>query len=68
MFAESAVLQNVPVVYRLQDDRMANPDRLSLENRNLHVVPVIEGEPQLRLLNFQHNAIPRIEVWAGGSS
>ena len=45
------------VVVRHTNDRLRNPDRLNLDNRELHDIPIIDGEPQIRLLNFQHNLI-----------
>ncbi|XP_059163229.1 leucine-rich repeat-containing protein 49-like isoform X2 [Physella acuta] len=61
IFAESPSAPGVPVVYRTADERASNPDRLNLDRRKLAVCPVLEGEEQLRLLNYQHNFITRIE-------
>ncbi|XP_031566917.1 leucine-rich repeat-containing protein 49-like [Actinia tenebrosa] len=61
IFAESPSAPGVPVVYRLPDERQANPDRLNLDRRRLTVCPLLEGEENLRLLNFQHNLITKIQ-------
>ncbi|ELT96533.1 hypothetical protein CAPTEDRAFT_183497 [Capitella teleta] len=49
------------MVYRTPEERAANPDRLNLDRRRLAVCPILEGEEQLRLLNYQHNLISRID-------
>ncbi|GFO46250.1 leucine-rich repeat-containing protein 49 [Plakobranchus ocellatus] len=61
IFAESPSAPGVPVVYRTPDERASNPDRLNLDRRKLTVCPILEGEEQLRLLNYQHNLIGRIQ-------
>ncbi len=61
IFDESPVAPGVPVVYRLPEERTANPDRLNLDRRHLTVCPILEGEDKLRLLNLQHNAITRLQ-------
>lgn len=60
IFAESPSAPGVPIVYRLPEERQANPDRLNLDRRRLTICPILEGEDYLRLLNFQHNLITRI--------
>lgn len=60
IFAESPTVPGVPIVYRLPEERQANPDRLNLDRRRLTICPILEGEDYLRLLNFQHNLISRI--------
>lgn len=60
IFAESPTFPGVPIVYRLPEERQANPDRLNLDRRRLTICPILEGEDYLRLLNFQHNLISRI--------
>ncbi|XP_030832513.1 leucine-rich repeat-containing protein 49 isoform X3 [Strongylocentrotus purpuratus] len=61
LFTESPSLPGVPVVYRTQEEKSLNPDRLNLDRRKLTQCPLLEGEDHLRLLNFQHNTIRRIE-------
>uniref|UniRef100_H2YWU9 Uncharacterized protein n=1 Tax=Ciona savignyi TaxID=51511 RepID=H2YWU9_CIOSA len=61
IFAESPSAPGIPIVYRTSEERAANPDRLNLDRRRLTVCPILEGEEHLRLLNFQHNLISRIQ-------
>ncbi|XP_048583494.1 leucine-rich repeat-containing protein 49 isoform X2 [Nematostella vectensis] len=61
IFAESPSAPGIPIVYRLPEERQANPDRLNLDRRRLTVCPILEGEDNLRLLNFQHNLIRNIQ-------
>ncbi|XP_074650110.1 leucine-rich repeat-containing protein 49-like [Tubulanus polymorphus] len=61
IFAESPSAPGIPIVYRTPDERNANPDRLNLDRRRLSVCPILEGEDQLRLLNYQHNLIIKIQ-------
>ena len=59
--SESPSAPGVPIVYRLPEEKAANPDRLNLDRRRLTICPILEGEENLRLLNFQHNSIARIQ-------
>lgn len=61
IFSESPTAPGVPVVYRSQEERIADPDRLNLDRRHLTVCPIFEGEERLRLLNLQHNSITRLQ-------
>uniref|UniRef100_K1PQ40 Leucine-rich repeat-containing protein 49 n=1 Tax=Magallana gigas TaxID=29159 RepID=K1PQ40_MAGGI len=61
IFAESPSAPGIPVVYRTPEERSSNPDRLNLDRRKLTVCPILEGEDQLRLLNYQHNMISKIQ-------
>ncbi|XP_064618842.1 leucine-rich repeat-containing protein 49-like isoform X2 [Lineus longissimus] len=61
IFAESPSAPGIPIVYRTAEERNSNPDRLNLDRRRLTVCPILEGEDQLRLLNYQHNFITRIQ-------
>lgn len=61
VFAESPTAPGVPIVYRLEEDRRSNPDKLNLDRRKLSECPILEGEEHLRLLNYQHNYIKKIE-------
>ncbi|XP_045156719.2 leucine-rich repeat-containing protein 49-like isoform X2 [Mercenaria mercenaria] len=61
IFAESPSAPGIPVVYRTPEERSSNPDRLNLDRRKLTVCPILEGEEQLRLLNYQHNQITKIQ-------
>ncbi|XP_039247588.2 leucine-rich repeat-containing protein 49-like [Styela clava] len=61
IFAESPSAPGIPIVYRTAEERASNPDRLNLDRRKLAVCPILEGEEHLRLLNYQHNQISRIQ-------
>ncbi|KAL8570755.1 hypothetical protein ACOMHN_006905 [Nucella lapillus] len=61
IFAENPSSPGIPMVYRTPEERSANPDRLNLDRRKLTVCPILEGEDQLRLLNYQHNTIANIQ-------
>ncbi|XP_065060475.1 leucine-rich repeat-containing protein 49-like [Rhopilema esculentum] len=61
IFTEDIAAPGIPVIYRIEDERRANPDKLNLDRRGLTICPIIEGEEGLRLLNFQHNLIQKIE-------
>ncbi|KAJ8928190.1 hypothetical protein NQ314_019253 [Rhamnusium bicolor] len=49
-------------VSRLQEEKEAHPDRISLDRRGLTLIPIIEGEPRLRLLSLQHNLVNNLEA------
>ena len=61
IFAELPGLPGVLVVYRKPSERNNNPERLNLDRRDLTQMPLLEGEERLRLLNYQHNYIIKIE-------
>ena len=61
LYAELPQIPGVLVVYRKPSERIANPERLNLDRRDLAHLPLLEGEEKLRLLNFQHNFISKIE-------
>lgn len=50
---------NPSVTYAKEKEK--NPDRISLDRRGLTVLPIIQGEPRLRLLSLQHNLINNLE-------
>ncbi|KDO26192.1 hypothetical protein SPRG_08554 [Saprolegnia parasitica CBS 223.65] len=60
-FAETPDIPGVPVVYRSQKARLSDPERLNLDRRSLKVIPLLEGEHMLRLLNLQNNVINSID-------
>ncbi|KAF1335668.1 hypothetical protein FI667_g1023, partial [Globisporangium splendens] len=64
-FAETAEIPGVPIVYRNQKSKASNPERLNLDRWNLPVIPLLEGEQMLRLLNLQNNSIRKIENLLG---
>ena len=45
---------------RTAEERTKYPDRINLDRRGLHGVPVLAEEPGLRLLSLQHNFIKKI--------
>jgi len=61
IYTEDSRVPGIPVIYRIEEERKANPDKLNLDRRGLTVCPVLEDEENLRLLNFQHNLIRRIQ-------
>jgi len=61
LFAENVHYPGVPIVYRTPDEKSANPDRINLDRRNLKICPILRGEELVRLLNFQHNVITKVE-------
>ncbi|KAK1157918.1 leucine-rich repeat-containing protein 49-like [Acipenser oxyrinchus oxyrinchus] len=60
-FVKSLFKPGTSVFLRSPEDSAANPDRLDLDRRNLLVCPLLEGEENLQLLNFQHNLISEIQ-------
>ncbi|KAL8197113.1 UNVERIFIED_CONTAM: hypothetical protein K2H54_012096, partial [Gekko kuhli] len=66
--ASSTVSDNIncgnaafPLLHRTVEEKIRHSDRLTLERQKLTVCPIIDGEEHLRLLNFQHNYITRIQ-------
>uniref|UniRef100_A0A8B9PMM3 Leucine rich repeat containing 49 n=1 Tax=Apteryx owenii TaxID=8824 RepID=A0A8B9PMM3_APTOW len=57
----SSSITSFPVLQRTAEEKILNSDRLTLERQKLTVCPIIDGEDHLRLLNFQHNFITRIQ-------
>lgn len=49
-------------VSRLQEEKEAQQDRICLDRRGLSAIPVIDGEPKLRLLSLQHNLISNLDT------
>lgn len=45
---------------RTQEERTKYPDRINLDRRGLHGIPVLTEEPGLRLLSLQHNFIKKV--------
>lgn len=58
-------IQNCPDgsvhVSRNQKAKEKNPDRICLDRRGLSAVPIVDGEPQLRLLSLQHNLLSKLD-------
>lgn len=65
LFYEQVTLQTASdgtiQVLRTQKEKEKNPDRISLDRRGLTVLPIIQGEPRLRLLSLQHNLVNNLE-------
>ncbi|CAH1981367.1 unnamed protein product [Acanthoscelides obtectus] len=66
LHCEPSVLRTHPDgslhVSRLQEEKETHPDRMSLDRKGLTMVPIIDGEPRLRLLSLQHNLINSLEM------
>uniref|UniRef100_A0A182PRK4 Dynein axonemal assembly factor 1 homolog n=1 Tax=Anopheles epiroticus TaxID=199890 RepID=A0A182PRK4_9DIPT len=57
------IVQNgVPSIRRSQKDREKHPDRVNLDRKGLSSIPLIEDEPNLRLLSLQHNLINSFHI------
>lgn len=61
IFAELMRIPGALVVYRKPSERKKNADKLILKNKNLEIMPLLEGEENLKLLNLQGNKIKKIE-------
>ena len=61
LYVELAQIPNIIVVYRRPSERITNADKLSLEQRGLKHVPLLEGEEKLKQLTLSYNEITRIE-------
>ncbi|XP_014926883.1 leucine-rich repeat-containing protein 49 isoform X3 [Acinonyx jubatus] len=57
----SSSMPSFPILQRSSEEKILYSDRLTLERQKLTVCPIIDGEEHLRLLNFQHNFITRIQ-------
>ncbi|XP_063121213.1 leucine-rich repeat-containing protein 49 isoform X1 [Rattus norvegicus] len=57
----SSSMPSFPILQRSSEEKTLYSDRLTLERQKLTVCPIIDGEEHLRLLNFQHNFITRIQ-------
>lgn len=51
-----------PRIKRTKKDREKFPDRINLDRKGLTAIPLIDDEPQLRLLSLQHNLINEFHV------
>ncbi len=49
-----------PIVFRNTSEKEKNKERLNLDRRNLTVCPFLQGEENLRLLNYENNWIRKI--------
>nr|CAI5867842.1 unnamed protein product [Callosobruchus analis] len=66
LHSEPSILRTYPDgslhVSRLQEEKEMHPDRMSLDRKGLTMIPIIDGEPRLRLLSLQHNLINSLEM------
>ena len=53
--------QNIIKMERSEHERAKYPDRINLDRKGLHSVPILADEPDLRLISLQHNSIKRIQ-------
>lgn len=56
------VENGVHKVRRTTKEKEKQPDRINLDRRGLCTIPVIESEPNLRLLSLQHNLINTFHI------
>jgi len=56
------VENGVHKVRRMVKEKEKQPDRINLDRRGLCTIPVIENEPNLRLLSLQHNLINTFHI------
>ncbi|XP_053669892.1 uncharacterized protein LOC128720257 [Anopheles nili] len=56
------VQNGVSSIRRSQKDREKHPDRVNLDRKGLSSIPLIEDEPNLRLLSLQHNLINAFHI------
>ena len=61
VYVELTQIPNVIVIYRRPSERIANSEKLSLDQRGLKHVPLLEGEEKLKQLNLSQNEIAKIE-------
>ncbi|GMH33839.1 hypothetical protein BSKO_01673 [Bryopsis sp. KO-2023] len=62
---ESPDMPGVMVVRRSEVVKMESPNKLMLDHCNLRECCMLEGEEELRLLNYEHNHIGRISNMEG---
>ncbi|KAL8008711.1 putative leucine-rich repeat domain superfamily [Plasmopara halstedii] len=60
-FALTPEIPGIPIVYRNENAKAINLERMSLDRRNLPVIPLLEGEESLRQLYLQNNTIQKID-------
>ncbi|XP_021705790.1 GATA zinc finger domain-containing protein 7 [Aedes aegypti] len=59
----SVLVQNgVTTIKRTEKDRDKHPDRVNLDRKGLSSIPIIDDEPNLRLLSLQHNLINTFHI------
>lgn len=59
----SVLVQNgITTIKRSERDREKHPDRVNLDRKGLGSIPIIDDEPNLRLLSLQHNLINTFHI------
>ncbi|XP_055549986.1 uncharacterized protein LOC129732778 [Wyeomyia smithii] len=59
----SVLIQNgITTIRRSERDREKHPDRVNLDRKGLGSIPIIDDEPNLRLLSLQHNLINTFHI------
>ena len=61
LFVELQQIPGIIIVYRRPSEREANPEKVSLDSRQLRHIPLLEGEEKIKFLNIQNKSITKIE-------
>jgi Leucine-rich repeat (LRR) protein len=61
IFVEMKQIPGVVIVYRRPLERQANPEKIVLDSKNLHSVPLLEGEEAIKVLVLSNNNIRKID-------
>lgn len=61
IFVELPQIPGILIVYRRPSERQINPDKMSLNGRNLSHIPLLEGEEKVKYMNLHGNSITKIE-------
>ena len=61
IFVELPQIPGILIVYRRPAERAINPDKMSLNGRNLTHIPLLEGEEKVKYLNLYQNQVAKIE-------
>ncbi|XP_058818482.1 GATA zinc finger domain-containing protein 7 [Topomyia yanbarensis] len=56
------VHNGITTIKRSEKDREKHPDRVNLDRKGLGSIPIIDDEPNLRLLSLQHNLINTFHI------
>lgn len=61
IYVELPQIPGILIVYRRPGERQLNPDKMSLNGRNLSHIPLLEGEEKVKYMNLHGNVITKIE-------
>ena len=61
LFIELPQIPNILIVYRRPNERLRNPERLQLSNKQFKMIPLLEGEEELKTLLLDKNNILKLE-------